>query len=312
MFETRNELEQLLAVAEAGRIVAAAERLSMTQPALTRAVAKLERRAGAKLFERLPTGVRLTALGVVALERARRLLGEFAVTDEHIEEAVSGREGRLRVSATPLWMRTVVAPAAVGFHRACPGVGLTLRTVSFSEGVRLLEGGESDLHCGGVDGGQRLPAYLRREPLLHVTAGIVARRDHPLQSARPTPEDLVRSPWLDWLDSHATARTGVHDRGASLDSVLERLRERTGERAGPVFRTGDATGLLLLAEGPWLAWLPFAFLARLPELGLKPLPLTFGRRRYRTGLVARRAVEDLAPVRRFEDLVREIALERLG
>ena len=51
---------------------------------------------------------------------------------------------------------------------------------------------------------------------------------------------------------------------------------------------------------------------RLPELGLKPLPLAFGRRRYRTGLVARRAVEDLAPVRRFEDFVRDLALERLG
>ena len=312
MFNTRSELEQLLAVAEAGRIVAAAERLEMTQPALTRAVAKLERRAGGRLFERLPTGVRPTALGAVALERARRLLGELAETDEHIAETVSGRGGRLRISASPLWMRTVVAPATVHFHTACPGVGLTLRTVPFSEGVRLLESGESDLHCGGVDGGQPLPAFLRREPLFKVTAGIVARRDHPLHSAHPTPDDLVRSPWLDWLDGYASSRTGADERGASLGSVLERLRERTGERAGPVFRTGAAAGLLLLAAGPWLSWLPFAFLARHPELGLKPLPLTFGRRRYRTGLVARRSAEDLAPVRRFENLVRDIALEQLG
>ena len=48
MFETRSEPEQLLAVAEEGRIVAAAERLAMTRPALTRAIARLER---------LPTGV---------------------------------------------------------------------------------------------------------------------------------------------------------------------------------------------------------------------------------------------------------------
>lgn len=216
------------------------------------------------------------------------------------------------MSATPLWMRTVVAPAAVRFHRACPGVGLTLRTVPFTEGVRLLEGGESDLHIGGVDGGRRLPAFLRREPLLKITAGIVARRDHPLQSARPTPDDLVRSLWLDWHDGYAAARTGADERGASLGAVLARLRERTGERAGPVLRADAAAGLLLLAEGPWLSWLPFAFLARLPEPGLKPLPLTFGRRSYRTGFVARRAVESLAPVRRFKDLVRELALEHLG
>ena len=67
MFETRSELEQLLAVADDGRIVAAAERLAMTQPALTRAIAKLERCAGGALFERLPTGVRLPALGLKPL-----------------------------------------------------------------------------------------------------------------------------------------------------------------------------------------------------------------------------------------------------
>ena len=103
MFETRSELEQLLAVADEGRIGAAAERLSMTQPALTRAVAKLERRAGGALFERLPTGVRPITLGMVAVERARRLAREFADTDEHIGETVAGRGGRLRVTAW--WLR---------------------------------------------------------------------------------------------------------------------------------------------------------------------------------------------------------------
>ena len=42
MFERRSELEKLVAVAEAGKIVAAADRLAMTQSALTRAIARLE------------------------------------------------------------------------------------------------------------------------------------------------------------------------------------------------------------------------------------------------------------------------------
>ena len=308
MFETRSQVEQLLAVAEEGRIVAAAERLSMTQPALTRAVAKLERRAGGALFERLPSGVRPTALGTVAVERARRLAREFADTDVRIGETIAGRGARLRVSAAPLWMRAVVAPAALRFQSACPGVALTLRSAAFVEGVRLLADGAGDVHFGGIDDGRALPAFLRREPMLRITAGIVAHRGHPLHGARPTPGDLLRHPWL---ECYASARSGADGRGPSLSSVLERLRERTGERTGPVLRAG-AAGLLLLAEGPWLSWLPFAFLARLPALGLKPLPLTFGRRRCRTGLVARRSAEDLAPVRLFEDIVRTIALEHSG
>ena len=308
MFETRSQVEQLLAVAEEGRIVAAAERLSMTQPALTRAVARLERRAGGALFERLPTGVRPTALGTAAVERARRLAREFADTDERIGETAAGRGARLRVSAAPVWMRAVVAPAALRFQSACPGVALTLRSAAFAEGVRLLADGAGDVHFGGIDDGRALPAFLRREPLLRITAGIVAHRGHPLHGARPTPGDLLRHPWL---ECYTAARSGADERGPSLASVLERLRERTGERPGPVLRAG-AAGLLLLAEGPWLSWLPFAFLARLPALGLEPLPLVFGRRRCRTGLVARRSAEDLAPVRLFEDIVRAIALERSG
>ena len=305
MFETRSEVEQLIAVAEAGRIVAAAERLSMTQPALTRAIAKLERRAGGRLFERLPTGVRLTALGAAARERARRLAREFADAQEHVAETLAGRGGRLRITAAPLWMRAVVVPAALRFEKAFPDVGLTFRSVPFSEGVRLLEAGDSDLHCGGVDGGGPLPEYLRREPLLQVTGGIVARRDHPLRSRRPTPEDLVRSPWL---DCDASARAGAGERRASLAAVLERLFERTGVRAGPVLRIG-AAGFVLLAEGPWLSWLPLALLARLPALGIEPVPTGFGRRRYRSGFVARRSAEDLAPMRAFEAMVRDVARE---
>ena len=157
----------------------------------------------------------------------------------------------------------------------------------------------------GSTTGQPLPGYLRREPLLNLTAGIVARRDHPFHTARPTPEDLVHSPWL---DCYSSAPTVAKESGPSLAGILEQLRERTGKRAGPVLRAG-ATGFLLLAKGPWLSWLPLAFLARLPWLGIAPLALNFGRRRYRTGLVVRRSAEDLKPVRLFEEIVREIVLE---
>ena len=50
MFERRSELEKLVAVAEAGKIVAAADRLALTQPALTRAIARLESRFEANMI----------------------------------------------------------------------------------------------------------------------------------------------------------------------------------------------------------------------------------------------------------------------
>ena len=113
MFERRSELEKLVAVAEAGKIVAAADRLAMTQPALTRAIARLESRFGAPLFERLATGVRPTALGATVAEQARRLLRAFEDAEDRIGGALAGRSGRIRATADGLWMQAVM-PEAVG------------------------------------------------------------------------------------------------------------------------------------------------------------------------------------------------------
>ena len=71
MFEKRSDLIKFLTVVEAGKILAAADRLAITQPALSRVIAKLEDRFGGRLFERIPTGVRLTVLGTMVAGFAR-------------------------------------------------------------------------------------------------------------------------------------------------------------------------------------------------------------------------------------------------
>ena len=148
--------------------------LAMTQPALTRTVAGLERRFGGRLFERLPTGVRPTPLGEQAVCLARGVLREMTDAEEKIGMAVSGREGRFRITATPIWMEAAIAPAAAGFRERLPGVELVLRTAPPAEGLGLREAGESDLHCGGL------------------------REDAPLLDVPPTPADLAAAPWIDF------------------------------------------------------------------------------------------------------------------
>ena len=315
MFETRSELVRLVAVAETGRIGAAAERLAIAQPALSRAIARLEARLGGRLFERIPTGVRPTPLGTAAVERARSLLREFRAAEEELGAAVSGRAGTFRVTATPVWMRAVIAPAAAAFRERAPGVGLALRTEPFADGLRLLADGGSELHFGGPDPGHRLPAFLRRERFLDLTAGIVARAGHPLLGTAPDPADLAAWPWIDFdAPAAATAGTAAAPAGdgpASLDRLLDRLFRETGRRVETVLRAG-AAGLSVMADGPWLARLPLEALDRLPGLELRPLDTAFGRHRYRAGFVARRAAGDLAPFRLLLRTVRRTALDRAG
>ena len=307
MFEKRSDLVRFLAVAEAGRIGLAAERLIMTQPALTRIVARLERRFGGRLFERLPQGVRLTALGVTATERARRILREYAAAEHEIDAARSGRTGAFRVTANPVWSEVVVVHAAARFHEVFPAIELDLETTTRAEGLRRLADGESDLHVGGIDLGQRLPDFLRRERFLDMTAGIVAARGHPLFAGQVTAKELARSPWVDF-DQPMTA-AAASDARPSLAALLERLHDTTHTRVKTILRTGTV-GLLVMAAGPYLAWLSLDFLERLPGAFLRPLPVELGRYPYRSGFVARRSAEDMAPFRRLEEIVRETALER--
>ena len=140
------------------------------------------------------------------------------------------------------------------------------------------------------------------------TAGIVAWRGHPLLERAVTDADLARCPWVDF-DGGANPPPG--DPRPSLGSLLEQVYESTHTRMRTIVRAGT-TGLFLMATSPYLAWLSLTFLERLPGLAVQPLPVALGRYTYRSGFVARRAAEDLAPFRRFETILRETALGRSG
>ena len=139
-----------------------------------------------------------------------------------------------------------------------------------------------------------------------MTAGVAAAGGHPLHGTGPQPRDLAAWPWIDFDGPEAA---GADVNRLSLSAILNELRELTGRPVRAVLRAGSA-GLTVLAAGPWLAWLPLDLLDRLPGTPLKALPLSFGRRPYRTGFVARRSAEDLEPFRMLEAVVRDAALGR--
>ena len=303
MFEKRKDLTKFLAVAETGAILSAADKLGITQPALSRVVARLERQFGGRLFDRMSTGVRLTPLGAVVADLAHHILYEIEVAEEKINATLSGRTGCLRVTAGPMWMGAVLPEVIAGFHETCPGVELKLKTTPLSEGIRLLANGDSDLHCGGINGSEPLPQFLRSERFLDMTWGIVAHRDHPLHSGTAGDEALADYPWIDY---DAPLRADAANGRPSLTQVLDQLHDRTGKRVKTVTRGGSA-GLSLMRAGPYLSWLSLTFLDRIPGHPLKPVPVAFGSFRYRAGMISRRSADDLSPFGIFRDIVRDVA-----
>ena len=305
MFEKRKDLLKFLIVAETGTILTAADKLSMTQPALSRTITRLEDQFKGRLFERLPTGVRLTQFGDMVAEQSRRILREIELAEDEINLAVSGRTGSLRVSAGPVWMKTVLPTAIDRFHSIYPGIELRLQTTTYPEGLWLLLNGAGDIHCGGIDTREPLPQFVTREHLLDMTWGIVAHKDHPLHGKDSTREDLADYPWIDF-DTVMQTRAG-NLRPSLTDNVLNKLYKQTNRRVETIVRANSAD-LSLMETGAFLSVLSLNFIEKVPGSFLKPLPLQFGRSHYRTGVLARRAPVSMAPSRRFIRIVRDVAL----
>jgi DNA-binding transcriptional LysR family regulator len=164
---------QFLVLAQTLHFGRAAELLHMTQPPLTLAIQQLERRLGAKLFERTRRSVALTPVGVAMVEPVRQLLQQAAALTVRARGALAGEVGRVRLGFVstigfgplPAWLRA--------FRQAQPGVHVELIEATGDVQLKAFERGEIDagfmLHApghapGAVLGLQRLS--LGVEPLV--------------------------------------------------------------------------------------------------------------------------------------------------
>jgi LysR family transcriptional regulator for metE and metH len=91
-------LEMVQAIHDEGTLTGASRRLFLSQPALTRQLAKLEARIGSALFRRHPKGMELTREGRRLLESAERVLRELQQAEHDVRLLAQGYAGALRMS----------------------------------------------------------------------------------------------------------------------------------------------------------------------------------------------------------------------
>ena len=152
-------LETFCAVAEAGSLTRAAERLHISQPALTRQSRALERQLGAVLLTRTYQGVTLTPAGRAVLTHAR----EAVTAMRACREAAAGA-GRLRVAAGLMAMLYVLPPVVARYRALHPEVEVDLQPAHQRVAVDRLLGYEVD---AAVIASPVRSAMVRATPLLH-------------------------------------------------------------------------------------------------------------------------------------------------
>jgi DNA-binding transcriptional LysR family regulator len=140
-----NRLLVLVEVADRGSFSAAAQAMVMTQPAVSRQIAALEREVGSRLVERLPRGVRLTQAGELAVEHARAVLARLATAEAQLNALVDLTGGRLRLSAFASANTALVPQALARFRQRYPEVELTLAGADAARNLSAVRSGDLDL-----------------------------------------------------------------------------------------------------------------------------------------------------------------------
>lgn len=133
-----DEIRAFVAVAEARSFTQGARKLDVSGAQVSKLVARLENRLGARLLNRTTRDVSLTETGQAYLERARDLLDEFDALETSVRDQ-SGPSGNLKVSAPVSFGKGQLTPALLDFAAQCLSVSLD---VSFSDRmVNLVEEG---------------------------------------------------------------------------------------------------------------------------------------------------------------------------
>lgn len=140
-----DQLRALAAIAETGTFTQAADRLHLTQPALTQQIHQLEASLGEALFAPAGRKRQLTAAGRLVLDHARGILGGL---DRLAADLAAHRDlcrGSLTLAAGDSLIRHVLLEPLGEFRRRHPGIAIHLRNRTSAETLELIRSGQADL-----------------------------------------------------------------------------------------------------------------------------------------------------------------------
>lgn len=141
------QIQYFVAIAELEHFVRAAQKLRISQPALSRQMRLLEAELGVELFERLPRGVRLTDAGRVLLNHLQEVNQQISLAVSATKAAAMGRLGLLRLGVIEVSAWQGIVPESIRrFREEFPEVELLL---SSSDSARQL----NSIRQGRLDAG---------------------------------------------------------------------------------------------------------------------------------------------------------------
>ncbi|KIH83919.1 LysR family transcriptional regulator [Pseudomonas batumici] len=172
-----NDLQAFRAVVEQGSFRKAAQAISISQPALSRRVEKLEDALGVRLFERTTRRVSLTQVGRAFAPTVERLLDDLDLALLGITDVASTRLGHVTVACVPSAAYYFMPKVVAHYHRQYPKIRVKVLDSSANDVHAAVLSGEADF---GLSFTGNLQAEIEFELLVEERYVMACRRDHPL------------------------------------------------------------------------------------------------------------------------------------
>ncbi|MCQ8781841.1 LysR family transcriptional regulator [Mangrovibrevibacter kandeliae] len=245
-----DDVRYFLAVARAGSVRAAAERLEVNHSTVLRRVAQLEETLGALMFERLPFGYRLTPAGEEVLD----LAGAMEASSHQLETRVFGRDqtvrGLLRVTLAPTLATRLLMPDFAAFAQRHPEIELD---VASSGDLANLTNRDADVAIRVVYDRKTLPVHLHGRKGPEVFGGVYLSRER-LAALRAGAADPLR--WIvismhgvpDWAHAGEVRAAEIPFRVSDGEAQIAAVLQGLGMTTLPCF-IGDAEPRLARVPG---------------------------------------------------------------
>ncbi|MDR7126804.1 LysR family transcriptional regulator [Pseudotabrizicola sp. 4114] len=285
---TLRQLEYLVAVGDAGSIAVAAERVNVSSPSISAAIAHLEHEFGLQLFvRRHAQGLSLTSAGRQVCDHARQILAQAGQLNDLAGSITQTVQGRLHVGGLITFAQVILPQLRRSFTDLHP-------QVEFHQS----EGDQPDLYDGlrkatldaalGYD--LDIPADLDFVPLASLTPYAVLAVTHPLAgNDTVTPQDLAAYPMV-LLDLPLSADYFLSCFHAA--GLKPRIVERTRDMGVMQSLVGQGFGYSIANIRPWSD--------RSPDgQPLRFVPLTGGVRPMQLGLILTMGAQSALTVRAF-------------
>ena len=244
------QLEYLLAIAEESNFTRAAEKVFVSQSALSQQIQTLEKNLGTILLDRSKRSVRLTAAGEVLCHHARRIMVELNQAEVALQELEGLQRGEMQIGVVQTVNDYLMPSVIAAFSAQYPNIRLHIEELSSDELESGLEGGDLQIAIGFLPPTLKTLAseYLFDERLV-----LVIRNDHPLSNNEYlSVAELDELPMIMLANTFCTRRLWEENaRLASAQPQVVMEMNTVGSILSVVDKTGLPTVLphLTLAEG---------------------------------------------------------------